>query len=148
MTKYFSSSKGKHIEVESMTDQHVRNAFIKLIKHNELVENELSVTLENLEVYVDQNKSYVNMLMAKADMYKCKAEENTSVKGHRYVFSDIPNDPDGEYFVEQLRKYLNKDTYEMRVRGQYLRDGLNWRQHTYGQSIENSKCLRIYVEKK
>tara|TARA_R100001015_G_C4530257_1_gene96885 strand:+ start:153 stop:578 length:426 start_codon:yes stop_codon:yes gene_type:complete len=141
MTKYFSSSKGKHIEVESMTDQHVRNAFIKLIKHNELVENELSETLENLELHVDQNKYYVNMLME-------KAKESTSVKGHRYVFSDIPNDPDGEYFVEQLRKYLNKDTYEMRVRGQYLRDGLNWRQHTYGQSIENSKCLRIYVEKK
>lgn len=28
MTKYFSSSKGKHIEVESMTDQHVRNALL------------------------------------------------------------------------------------------------------------------------
>ena len=83
-------------------------AFIKLINHNELVENELSETLENLELHVDQNKSYVNMLMA-------KAKESTSVKGHRYVFSDIHNDPDGEYFVEQLRKYLNKDTYEMRV---------------------------------
>ena len=74
-----------------------------------------------------------------------KKNEN---RGHNYVFSEIPNDPDGRFLVSKMKDYLNKDTYKLRVRGQHLKEGLNWREHTYGQSIDNSKCLRIYVEEK
>ena len=35
MTKYYSESKKKYIEIESMPDQHVRNAFIKLNQKTE-----------------------------------------------------------------------------------------------------------------
>ena len=68
------------------------------------------------------------------------------MKTARYVFSEIPNDPYGEWLITQMKSYLNKDRYKFRVRGQHLKDGLNWREHTYGQSIENSKNLRVYVE--
>jgi hypothetical protein len=36
----------------------------------------------------------------------------------------------------------------MRVRGQYLKDGLDWRQYRYGQGIKDSKALRVYIEEK
>lgn len=68
------------------------------------------------------------------------------MKTARYVFSEIPNDPYGEWLITQMKSYLNKDRYKFRVRGQHLKDGLNWREHTYGQSIKNSKNLRVYVE--
>ena len=68
------------------------------------------------------------------------------MKTSRYVFSKIPNDPYGELLISQMKSYLNKDRYKFRVRGQNLKDGLNWREHQAGQSIENSKNLRVYVE--
>jgi len=68
------------------------------------------------------------------------------MKTSRYVFSKIPNDPYGELLISQMKSYLNKDRYKFRVRGQNLKDGLNWRNHQAGQSIKNSKNLRIYVE--
>ena len=30
----------------------------------------------------------------------------------------------------------------------HLKEGLNWREHRYGQSIKNSKSLRVYIEEK
>ena len=68
------------------------------------------------------------------------------MKTSRYVFSKIPNDPYGELLISQMKSYLNKDRYKFRVRGQNLKDGLNWRDHQAGQSIKNSKNLRVYVE--
>ena len=39
------------------------------------------------------------------------------IEGHNYVFSEIPNDPDGRFLVSKMKDYLNKDTYKLRVRG-------------------------------
>lgn len=71
-----------------------------------------------------------------------------SKKQFNYVLSDIPNDDEGKAFVKQLRQFFNKDRYTIRVRGQYLKDGFNWRHYTYGQPISHSKCLRIYIKEK
>ncbi len=64
---------------------------------------------------------------------------------HNYTFSEIPNNAEGQELVRLMRKYLNKDTYTLRVKGQYLKDGNDWRRYTYGQPISKSKCLRIYL---
>ena len=34
MTKYFSQSRNEYIDVESMADQHVRNAFLKMLRED------------------------------------------------------------------------------------------------------------------
>jgi hypothetical protein len=49
-----------------------------------------------------------------------------------------------------MRKYLNRDTYGMRVRGQYMNDEArkNWRKYEMGQPINLSTHLRVYVEEK
>jgi len=67
---------------------------------------------------------------------------------YRYVFSGIPNTPEGKEIVENMREYLNKDTYTLRVKGQYQKDGLNWRDYPAGQPINKSKCLRVYIDKR
>ena len=74
-------------------------------------------------------------------------------KAHRYVFSNIPNDDNGKSLVKTMRFYLNKDTYNMRVRGQYLdktklSNGETWKTYNDGQPLSKSKCIRLYIDKK
>jgi hypothetical protein len=66
----------------------------------------------------------------------------------KYVFTQIPNDIEGFRFVESLKRYLNKDRYKIRVRGQGLVDGEDWRMYSHGQPINKSTHLRVYVENK
>lgn len=93
------------------------------------------------------------------DKWKKKAEywretyyQSSSVKGEVKMFSEIPNDTDGKAFVAQLKQYLNKESYKIRVRGQYLddktKDTEGWRRYEMGQPIDKSKCLRVYVDTK
>jgi hypothetical protein len=78
-------------------------------------------------------------------------EQNTI--GDRYVFSNIPNDPHGQHFVQMMKIYLNDKSYTMKARGQYLdkdklSEGESWRNYSYGQPLHKSKCIRLYIEKK
>ena len=82
------------------------------------------------------------------DMY---AEQRHS--SPRYHFSEIPNDYEGRDLVKQLKRYLNKDRYSIRVRGQYLdksKLGKNetWRNYDDGQPLNKSKCIRVYIDQK
>tara|TARA_R100001129_G_C5292935_1_gene240198 strand:- start:197 stop:784 length:588 start_codon:yes stop_codon:yes gene_type:complete len=69
-----------------------------------------------------------------------------------YTLSDIPNDYEGQDLVKQLKKYLNKDRYAIRARGQYLDDKTKkeegWQRYTYGQPLSKSKCIRVYIDEK
>ena len=71
-------------------------------------------------------------------------------KGDVKMFSEIPNTDDGWEFVDKLKRYLNKESYKIRVRGQYLDDETKktegWQRYSWGQPIEKSKCLRVYVD--
>lgn len=66
----------------------------------------------------------------------------------KYMFSDIPNDKTGRAFIKTIRKYVNKNKYAVRVRGQYLKEGNNWKKYVHGQPIAKSKCLRVYIDRK
>ena len=67
------------------------------------------------------------------------------MKAPRYQFAEIPKTPEGLEFARLARKYLNKDRYALRVKGQHLKPGLNWRHHSFGQGIKDSTHLRIYI---
>ena len=150
MTTYYSKSRKGYVPIENMNDQHVRNAFILQCKELEKIKDfEGSVedredTINNLNHIINDRDNMIEFLRRQLNEIHKKNEN----MGHNYVFSEIPNDPDGRFLVSKMKDYLNKDTYKLRVRGQHLKEGLNWREHTYGQSIDNSKCLRIYVEEK
>ena len=88
---------------------------------------------------------------ARANYWKSEYDKATYKKGCNYVFSEIPNDEEGNAFVRNMKQYLNKESYKIRVKGQYLKDEVKeadgWRPYNYGQPINKSKCLRVYVDK-
>ena len=74
---------------------------------------------------------------------------NNQPKGCGYVFSEIPNDTDGQEFVDTMKQYFNKKTYKMRVRGQHIKPELRGTGATYwGQTRDESTHLRVYIETK
>ena len=74
---------------------------------------------------------------------------NSQPKGCGYVFSEIPNDTDGQEFVDKMKKFFNKKTYKMRVRGQHIKPELKGTGATYwGQNLDESTHMRIYIEPK
>ena len=74
---------------------------------------------------------------------------NSQPKGCGYVFSEIPNDTDGQEFVDNMKKYFNKKTYKMRVRGQHIKPELKGTGATYwGQTRDESTHLRVYIDAK
>jgi len=222
MTKYYSRSKGKFIDIANMPDQYVRNAFVKMCstdaiedviyatqqkeradKYKKLAEDNFISSVDDL----DKNEIMVVSLTKERDDYKKKANDmemakmninrelldvkdklkdtvskqayqvmwdnceklkqdykyandrmmnyatmlyNKCPRGDLKMFSEIPNTDEGWEFVDKLKHYLNKKSYKIRVRGQYLDDETKknegWRRYTYGQPIEKSRCLRVYVD--
>jgi len=70
-------------------------------------------------------------------------------KGCGYMFSEIPNDTDGQEFVDTMKQYFNKKSYKMRVRGQHIKPELKGTGATYwGQSKDESTHMRIYIDAK
>ena len=109
------------------------------------------IAWQNIDELNDQVKSLLDRNALLSRMYNASLSSNVT-KGDVKMFSEIPNNPDGDMFICQLRQYLNKESYKIRVRGQYLKDEVKetegWKPYERGQPIEKSKCLRVYVDKK
>ena len=82
--------------------------------------------------------------MATHYLSELKNDNNKSVP--QYLLKEIPNDEEGRTFIKQLKKYLNKDGWELRVRGQHLKKGIDWKKYKHGQPISCSTHLRLYVK--
>jgi len=177
---YYSEAEDKDIPISHMDFQHLVRAFVKQNDEDVRTDTqegkfaELRKQNKNLQGMYDNLREAYNVLfdahnaetsrdtiwqdrynkeVEKSDFWhKAYVERCTSSTGHNYVFSEIPNDCDGQQFTDSLKKYLNKDTYKMRVRGQYLKDEVKetegWRKYERGQPIDMSKCLRVYLDKK
>lgn len=91
----------------------------------------------------------IQTLEKRAEMWQREYEKATNKKGCNYVFSEIPNDTDGQEFVDTMKKYLNKDSYKIRVRGQHVKEELKGTGVTYwGQGLNESSHMRVYVDVK
>ena len=79
-----------------------------------------------------------------------RIEELIPIKAYpKYDFCEIPNDCEGQRFIDDIKKYLNTNKYKMRVRGQHIKEELKGKGLTsYGQSIDQSTHLRVYIEEK
>lgn len=108
------------------------------------VNGELKKENDSLRFDLKQTR---NRMMLYAEMVNDKCPN-----GHAYVFSEIPNDDEGREFVQKMKDYLNKESYKIRVKGQYLDEETKrtdgWKPYQYGQPISKSKCLRVYVDVK
>ncbi len=75
--------------------------------------------------------------------------DDCSTRGSRYIFTEIPNNEYGKKLTRGMKVYLNDESYTMRVRGQHIKPELRGTGATnYGQSIEQSTHLRVYIDKK
>ena len=123
-------------------------------KCERLEKNANSKMVFKLEQEVSRlRKELKRLTKTNKDMYHSYFNPHLKNKGHRYVFSNIPNDANGKSLVKTMRFYLNKDTYNMRVRGQYLdksklERGESWKTYDDGQPLSKSKCIRLYIDKK
>jgi len=123
--------------------------------HEELVmENQRLVQqLEHDETVVPKEayeamKERYEKEVSKAEFWQ-KTYYDNQPKGCGYVFSEIPNDTDGQEFVDKMKKYFNKTSYKMRVRGQHIKPELKGTGATYwGQSKDESTHLRVYIDAK
>ena len=180
MTQYYSKTKKELVNINDMHHQHVWYAFKKLCDRLEQLAltqaiwddafnpakdikvNANSRMVLKLEQEVSRLRRELKRLTkTNKDMYHSYFNPNSyseylhnlKNKGHRYVFSNIPNTEEGRQTVHKLRKWLNKDSYNMRVRGQYLdktklSDGETWRNYNDGQPLSKSRCIRVYLDKK
>ena len=82
-----------------------------------------------------------------AESWKSNYYKKDVIKGCNYTFSEIPNDTDGQEFVDNMKKYFNKKSYKMRVRGQHVKPELRGTGVTsHGQNIDESTHLRVYID--
>ena len=82
-----------------------------------------------------------------AEYWKDAFYKKDVIKGCGYMFSEIPNDTDGQEFVDTMKQYFNKKSYKMRVRGQHVKPELRGTGVTsHGQSIDESTHMRVYID--
>jgi DNA repair exonuclease SbcCD ATPase subunit len=98
----------------------------------------------------DLKKRNNNLQNRIQDLYsRLEKKSWNEINAPRYMFSEIPNDCDGQRFTDDMKQYLNTSRYSMRVRGQHVKEeykgtGVT----THGQNIEQSTHLRVYIEEK
>ena len=143
---YESKSQGKDYSIEDMDFVHFVRAFIKY--NTQLNEEVRRDTQEGAVAELTQEIEYLTE--RNQDLHKRLEEKSyKEVTAPRYVFSEIPNDCDGQRFVDDARKYFNRSRYKMRVLGQHVKDEYKGTGATaYGQNIEQSTHLRVYIEEK
>ena len=129
--EYYSKVENKYIPISHMDFQHLIRAFIK---QNDTIKEKNDIIDKLSEEEHRWRKAYAN------DCY---------TQGWRYVFSEIPNDTDGQEFVDTMKKYLNKESYKMRVKGQHLKKELYGQGRAYhGANLGDSTHMRVYIDKK
>tara|TARA_R100001443_G_scaffold20635_3_gene32814 strand:- start:2804 stop:3385 length:582 start_codon:yes stop_codon:yes gene_type:complete len=153
--------------IAEMDFVHAMRAFKRVINYD--VNLEVSVSQTNQIMKLEQEVSHlrervknlnkqahalqesnIQMKERNQDLHKRLEEKSyREVTAPRYVFSEIPNDCDGQRFVDDAKNYFNRSRYNMRVRGQHIKEEYKGTGATaYGQSIEQSTHLRVYIEEK
>jgi hypothetical protein len=158
---YYSEAESKEIPISHMDFQHLVRAFVKqntkvMMGANDIVLNKddtikakdhiidgLRSQVETLNGIIEEKDETIQKMLDKPTW----TEQPTN--GHRYVFSEIPNNEYGKKLARGMKVFLNDESYTMRVRGQHLKPELyGTGKASFGQSIEDSTHLRIYIDKK
>mgnify|MGYP003116530812 CR=1 FL=1 len=176
---YTSESQNKDYTIDEMDIIHLIRSFIKIYTHDKGLEQSVSQTNqifkleERVSELLEENQRLVKskiklkeklaesvsadvyeMLFDKCERLQERIEELIPKKASPYyTFYEIPNDCEGQEFMDNLKKYLNKDRYKLRARGQYLdksklSKGESWRDYERGQPIDKSTHIRVYIDEK
>ena len=172
--KYYSTSQDKVIDFGDMELFHFTRAFKKFLEKQDnndfaiasadRVHKSMKERLVQEQDTIKAKDSIINGLRSQVETLNGIIEEKDETiqkmldkptwteqptNGHRYVFSEIPNDEYGKKLARGMKVFLNDESYTMRVRGQHLKPELyGTGKASFGQSIEDSTHLRIYIDKK
>ena len=160
--RYYSKAHQQEIPISEMDFQHMVRAFVKQNdedvrtdtqegKVRELHEkiDKLEKMLEERDELLEQSENIAHKESKSAEFWKKAYHDAMQFGGARYVFAEIPNNEYGKKLTRGMKVFLNNDSYTMRVRGQHIKPELKGTGATsYGQSIEQSTHLRVYIDKK
>ena len=154
---YYSEADGRDIPISHMDFQHLIRAFIKVNdKANyfkKVSEDNFITSVNDLDV-ISAKDNLIRKLNEKIERLEGIIEEkdeqyDSSLQGYYYTFTEVPQDEEGKEFVKNCRKYLNKDSYKIRVKGQHLKKELYGQGRAYhGANMEDSTHMRVYIDKK
>ena len=105
--------------------------------------------VETLRGLLKEKEELLDKEIISKDNWRNAYYDECSTRGSRYIFTEIPNNEYGKKLISGMKVYLNDESYTMRVRGQHIKPELRGTGATYwGQSIEESTHLRVYIDKK
>jgi hypothetical protein len=111
--------------------------------------DKLEKMLEERDELLEQSENIAHKETESKEYWRNLYHDAMQLGGARYVFSEIPNNEYGKKLTRGMKVYLNNDSYTIRVRGQHIKPELRGTGAThYGQSIEQSTHLRVYIDKK
>ena len=158
--EYYSKADDKFIPISHMDFQHLIRAFVKLCSEDQ----DLTIArcdtqaktiaeyidkVEQLEDIIEEKDKLIDKLSKEENRWRRAYANDCYTQGWRYVFSEIPNDTDGQEFVDTMKKYLNKESYKMRVKGQHLKKELYGQNRAYhGANLGDSTHMRVYIDVK
>ena len=165
---YYSEAEGRDIPISHMDFQHMVRAFVKLSEQaqekprdytleevrkekDEALDEGVSLAnqVENLKELLKEKEELLEKEIISKDNWRNAYYDDCSTRGSRYIFTEIPNNEYGKKLTRGMKVYLNDESYTMRVRGQHIKPELKGTGATYwGQSIEQSTHLRVYIDKK
>ena len=158
--EYYSKAEDKFIPISHMDFQHLIRAFVKFCSEDQ----DLTIArcdtqaktiadyidkVEQLEDIIDEKDKTIDNLSKEEQRWRKAYANDCYTQGWRYVFSEIPNDTDGQEFVDTCKKYLNKPSYKIRVKGQHLKPELYGQNRAYhGANLGDSTHMRVYIDVK
>ena len=163
---YYSQSKDEYISISEMDFQHLVRAFVKqndedirndtqegrivdVIKAKDSIINGLRSQVETLNDIIEEKEELIDKWSKEEHRWRKAYATDCYTQGWRYIFSEIPNDTEGQEFVDTCKKYLNRGSYTLRVKGQHIKDELKGQGRTaYGQNLNESSHIRIYIDTK
>lgn len=166
---YTSESQNKTYAIDDMDIIHLIRSFIKIYNYDKGLQQSVSQTNQILKLekkvseLLEENEQYKkhcnnsvsidvyeNLKERNQDLHKRLEEKSwTTVTSPKYDFCEIPNNNYGRSFIDAIKMYLNTKRYTVRVRGQHIKEEYKGTGATaYGQSIDQSTHLRVYIEEK
>jgi len=105
--------------------------------------------LKERDELLEQSENIAHKETESKEYWRNLYHDSMQFGGARYVFAEIPNNDYGKKLTRGMKVFLNNDSYTMRVRGQHIKPELKGTGATsYGQNIEQSTHLRVYIDKR
>ena len=85
--------------------------------YQEKIIDGLRSQVKTLNGIIEEKDELIDKWSKEENRWRKAYARDCYTQGWRYVFSEIPNDTEGQEFVDTCKKYLNRESYTLRVKG-------------------------------